>query len=63
MRHSPFALRVLLNPSAVWELLDERGMSQNELARRAGLSPGHLSLLMNGRRSHRPMGAGGCSRI
>ena len=54
MRHSPFAPRVLLNPHAVWELQDERDISQNELARLAGISPGHLSLLMNGKRSPAP---------
>ena len=54
MRYSPFAPRVWLNPAAVWELLDELGISQNELARLAGISPGHLSLLMNGKRSPGP---------
>ncbi len=46
--------RVMLNPAAVWRLLDERGMSQNELARRCGITPGHLSLLMNGKRGPSP---------
>ena len=46
--------RVWLNPAAVWELLDRLDISQNQLARRAGISPGHLSLLMNGKRSPAP---------
>ena len=48
MRRSPRAPRVWLNPVAVWELLDRLGISQNELARRCGFSPGHLWMLMNG---------------
>ena len=51
MRRSAHAPRVWLNPVAVWELLDRLGISQNELARRCGFSPGHLSMLMNGKRS------------
>ena len=54
MRRSARAPRVWLNPVAVWELLDRRGISQNELARRCGFSPGHLSMLMNGKRSPSP---------
>ena len=46
--------RVILNAAAVWELLDQLGISQNELARLAGISPSHLSYLMNGRRSPSP---------
>ena len=44
-------VRVKLNPVAVWELLDELGISQKELARRSGISPAYLSQLMHGRRS------------
>ena len=54
MRSSPHASRVWLNPVAVWELLDQLGISQNQLARLAGISRGHLSLLMNGKRSPAP---------
>ena len=39
-RKRPARPRVLLNREAVWALLDELGISQNELARRCGLSPG-----------------------
>jgi len=46
--------RVWLNPVAVWELLDRLDISQNQLARRAGISTGHISLLMKGKRSPSP---------
>lgn len=46
--------RVRLNPHAAWEHLSRRNMTQNELARAAGISSGHVSLLMNGRRSPSP---------
>ena len=46
--------RVLLKAAAVWELLDQLGISQNQLARRCGITSGHLSHLMNGRRSPSP---------
>ena len=46
--------RVKLNRDAVWALLDQLGISQNELARRCGLSPGYLSLLMARKRSPSP---------
>ena len=35
----------------IWERMDELGVSQNEVARRAGISSGHLSQIMNGRRN------------
>ena len=54
MKTGSLAPRVWLNPVAVWELLDQLDISQNQLARRAGISPGHLSLLMNGKRSPAP---------
>ena len=46
--------RVILNTAAVWELLEQLDMSQNELARRCGLTSGYLSHLMNRRRSPSP---------
>lgn len=46
--------RVILNAAAVWELLDRLDMSQNQLARLAGISPSHLSQLMNGKSSPSP---------
>ena len=54
MKTGPSAPRVWLNPAAVWELLDRLDISQNQLARLADISPGHLSLLMNGKRSPAP---------
>ena len=38
----------------LWERMDLLGISQNELARRAGVSSGHLSLVISGRRSPSP---------
>ena len=35
----------------VWDRMDALGISQNEAARRAGISSGHLSQIMNGQRS------------
>ena len=46
--------RILLKAAAVWELLDQFDMSQNELARQCGIASGYLSHLMNGRRSPSP---------
>ena len=43
--------RVMLKPVAVWRLLDELDISQNELARLCGLSSGYISQLMSGTRS------------
>ena len=40
-----------LDQQAVWEQMDSLGVSQNEVARRAGISSGHLSQIMNGQRS------------
>ena len=39
---------------AVWERMNAHGISQNEVARRAGVSSGHLSQIMNGSRSPSP---------
>ena len=50
--------RVILNAAAVRELLDQLDLSQNELARRCGITSGHLSHLMNGRRSPSPRSGG-----
>ena len=40
-----------IDPRVVWDQMDELGISQNEAARRAGISSGHLSQIMNGQRS------------
>ena len=42
-------LRVTLNPDPVWAFLEERGISQNELARLVGISSGYFSRIMSGR--------------
>ena len=54
MKRRSLSSRVKLNPVAVWRLLDQRGISQNELARRCGITSGHLSHLMNGKRCPSP---------
>ena len=40
-----------VEPQVLWERMDVLGISQNEVARRAGISTGHLSLIMNGQRT------------
>ena len=42
---------VTLRPEPLWERLAVLGRSQNWLAREAGISPGYLSMLVNGKRS------------
>ena len=39
-----------VDPSVLWERMDAHDISQNETARRAGISSGMLSLIMNGQR-------------
>ena len=41
----------IVDPRALWDRMDLLGISQNEVARRAGISTGHLSLIMNGQRT------------
>ncbi len=36
---------------ALWDRMDAHGVSQNEAARQAGISPSHLSHIMNGSRT------------
>ena len=50
-RNRPSRSRVKLNPVTVWELLDQLGITQKELARRSGISAGYLSQLIRGKRS------------
>ena len=40
-----------VDPRALWERMDAHDLSQNETARRAGISSGHLSQIMNGQRN------------
>ena len=46
--------RADVNRQAVWERMNAHGISQNEVARRAGVSSGHLSQIMSGQRSPSP---------
>lgn len=46
--------KIRLNARAVWDRLDLLNMPQNELARRAGVTSGYLSLLLGGRRCPSP---------
>ncbi|MYC37595.1 MAG: helix-turn-helix domain-containing protein [Chloroflexi bacterium] len=39
-----------IDPQALWDRMDAHGWSQNEVARRAGISTGMLSQVMNGHR-------------
>ena len=45
------ARRPCVDPQALWERMDAHGISQNETARRVGISNGHLSQIMNGQRT------------
>ena len=40
-----------IDPSVLWERMDARRLSQNEVARRVGISTGYLSGIMNGKRT------------
>ena len=48
------AVRVRLNARAFWDRLERANLSQNELARRIGVTSGYLSQLISGRRSPSP---------
>ncbi len=39
-----------IDPQVLWERMDAHGISQNEVARRVGISTGYLSQVMNGQR-------------
>ena len=43
--------RVKLKPEAVWEPIQRRNISQNDLARLTNISSGYLSQLISGTRS------------
>ena len=40
-----------VDPRTLWDRMDAHGYSQNRVARLAGISTGHLSLIMNGQRT------------
>jgi len=46
--------RILLNAQAFWNRLDLLNMTQNELARLAGVTSGYISLLVSGKRCPSP---------
>ena len=46
--------KVRLKPEPVWERINRRNMSQNDLARRAKISSGYLSQLLSGQKSPSP---------
>ena len=48
------AYKIKLNPHKVWEILDRRNMTQNELARLLDTSSSYLSQLMSGHRCPSP---------
>ena len=45
------ALCPSVDPRTLWDRMDAHGFSQNQVARLAGISTGHLSLIMNGQRT------------
>ncbi|MDE2781287.1 MAG: helix-turn-helix transcriptional regulator [Chloroflexota bacterium] len=45
------AQRPTVDPRALWDRMDALGLSQNEVARRVGVSNGYLSQIMNGKRT------------
>lgn len=47
-------LKVKLKADAAWERLNRLHMTQNDLARSAGITSGYLSLLIGGRRCPSP---------
>ena len=46
--------KVRLRAEEVWDRLNRSNMSQNDLARLLGISSGHISRLLNGRRDPSP---------
>ena len=44
----------LVDPQVLWERMNAHGISQNEVARRAGMSSAHLSQIMNDQRNPSP---------
>ena len=45
---------VKVNARTVWDRLDRLNMSQNDMARRLGITSAYLSRLINGRRNPSP---------
>ena len=51
---------VRLNTAILWKRLSTLNRSQNWLARETGVSPGYMSMLVNGERSPPDASAAGC---
>ena len=47
-------MKVRLNTRAVWDRLARQNMSQNEMARRLGVTSGYVSQLINSKRCPSP---------
>ena len=54
MKRRKPVFRARLDQRKVWELLSRLNMSQNDLARLAGIKSGYMSQLMNGERFASP---------
>ena len=54
MQGKPSRPIIKVNPHALWEMLDVLNLTQNQLADRAGLTSGYVSLLVGGKRRPSP---------
>lgn len=54
MPGKPLRPIIRVNPHALWDRLGVLNMSQNQLADRAGLTSGYISLLVGGKRRPSP---------
>ena len=54
MAGKPSRKKVRLKTEPVWDRLNRLNLTQNDLARLMGVSSGHLSRLLNGRRCPSP---------
>ena len=54
MKRRKPCFRARLRAEVVWELLNRLNLSQNELARRAGIRSGYMSQLIGGQRFASP---------
>ena len=53
-KHTPMLLKVRVNSKALWGVLARQNITQNELARKLGISSGYLSQLVSGTRFPSP---------
>ena len=54
MQGKPSRPNIRVNPYALWDRLGVLNMTQNQLADRAGLTSGYVSLLVGGKRRPSP---------